>query len=532
MPANRAGLIVRASYALADSARYRRAKQLVYDVLENPNSRIKPAFDVFMIVIVLASVFLLIYEVKNDLGPGGLYFERIVVTIFIIEYLGRLWVWNDSHLIVINHYERSEIVDERFRLWPALREVLRTKREYVTTPLAIIDLLAIIPSYRPIRVLRVFLLFRLFKLFRYARSVNEFVKVLSDKRFEFYTLGIFLGFVVFTAATAIFVFEGRAEDSKIQTFFDAIYWALVTISTVGYGDITPQTSEGRFITLVLIISGIGVISFSTSIVVAAFSEKMRELSEHRVFAAVEKMVDFTVVCGFGRVGQEVCERMAAARLPFVVIDSDRENVELARRRGYPTIEGDATESELMENLGIKDRVTRILSLTDSDVSNVYITVTARFLNPEVEIIARANRGESVRKLSQAGADQVVTPFSMVGFIAAEFIGQPVAFEAMYGILSGDRPITVEAIVARKSSYLDGRRLGDIDFRLQRLVLFGVVCDERDGDDATGTRFRVRNRHFQFNPPADFVIRGGDVLILFGHEFSIFHFKKIVERKGH
>lgn len=522
--------MVRACYAIADSPRYRIVKRYAYDVLENPNSKIKPFFDIFMIVIVLASVFLLIYEVQHDLGIAGLYFERVVVTIFIVEYLGRMWVWNDSHRIVINHFERAEIVDEPFHLWPAIREILARKREYVTTPLAIIDLLAIVPSYRPIRVLRVFLLFRLFKLFRYASSVNEFVKVLSDKRFEFYTLGIFIGFIVFTAATAIFVFEGKVEGSQIKTFFDAIYWALVTISTVGYGDITPHTSEGRFITLVLIISGIGVIAFSTSIVVAAFSEKMRELSENRVFATVEKTHDYTLVCGFGRVGQEVCERMAAAHLRFVVIDTDREHVELARRRGYVAIDGDATESNLLENMGIKDRVSRILSLTESDVSNVYITVTARYLNPAVKIISRANRGESVRKLEQAGADQVVTPFSIVGMIAAEYIGQPVAFEAVYGILSGDRPITLEAILARENSYLDGCRLGDIDFGSQRLVLFGVVCDERSGSDEHGARFRVRNRHFQFNPPPEFVIHGGDVLVVFGHEFSIFHFKEFLERR--
>ncbi len=160
-------------------------------------------FDAIMIVLVIVSVSLLIYQIKQDLGWFGNAFEIFIVTVFITEYLLRAWVYNNSRAIIIEHFERAEFMHTNFRIAPALREVINQKWRYASSPLAIIDLLAILPSFRGVRVLRIFLLFRLFKLFRYASSVNEFAKVLAEKRFELATLGLFAGFIVITSSTAI-----------------------------------------------------------------------------------------------------------------------------------------------------------------------------------------------------------------------------------------------------------------------------------------------------------------------------------------
>jgi voltage-gated potassium channel len=524
-----ARLIVQRCYDLEDSQRYKRAKHFFFNLLENPRSRIRPYFDIFMILLVLASVFLIIYEVKNDLGAFGRIFEAVAVTVFLTEYLLRLWLYNDSHLIIIEHYERAEFVNHPFHLWPAVKEVMAKKWDYMTSPLAIIDLLAIIPSYRPLRFLRIFLLFRLFKLFRYARSINEFAKVLSEKKFELYTLFIFLAFIVFTSASAIYFFEARAEGGEIDNFFDGVYWSLVTISTVGYGDITPQTPEGRFITLVLIICGIGVISFTTSIIVAAFGEKMKEMRENRVFAELEKRDRHIIICGFGRMGQVVAEQLEIDRDHFVIIDSDQENINLAKKRGYLAIVGKAESSELLENVGIRERVDRILCLTDSDVANVFITLTARHLNPDIEIISRANREETVKKLIQAGANYTVSPFKVVGLMAGEYIGQPVAFEAIHSMLLGEEKIGLDTIPVPADSPLAGAGVGTIDIQVWKLILFGVIT--HDGRKPDGARFAydLQNRSFFFNPPQDFQLQANDILLVFGHKLSIVHFKDRLER---
>jgi voltage-gated potassium channel len=242
--------VIKQCYFMAASGRYMAAKRFTRDLLENPKAPLRPYFDIFMIVLVLSSVWLLIYEVKTDLGNFGLIFERVAVTIFVIEYLLRFWIFNDSHKVIIERYERAEFINQPFQLGSALWQAVLGKLRYIVQPLAIIDLLAIIPSYRPLRFLRIFLLFRIFKLFRYTRSVSEFVKVLSEKRIELFTLFIFMAFLTFTGATAMYFFEADHHQAhQVNSFFDSIYWALVTISTVGYGDITPHTTEGRLIAL-------------------------------------------------------------------------------------------------------------------------------------------------------------------------------------------------------------------------------------------------------------------------------------------
>ncbi len=522
--------IVKRCYTIEDSVRYKRAKGFCFDLLVNPSAPVRPYFDIFMIVLVLTSVFVLIYEVKTDLGLFGDIFEGVVVGIFLVEYLLRLWIYNDSHKIIIEHYERSEFIGHPFRLGPAIREVVRKKWDYMTTPLAIIDLLAIIPSYRPLRFLRIFLLFRLFKLFRYARSINEFVKVLSEKKFELYTLFIILSFVVFISAAAIYFFEAHSEGGEIHDFFDGIYWALVTISTVGYGDITPHTPEGRFITLILIICGIGVISFTTSIVVSAFGEKMKEMREHRVFAELEKGgKNVTIICGYGRMGQVVAEHLKRDRDHFVIVDPDQRNIDRAKQMGYLAIQGNAANTELLENVGIDSRAERILCLTDDDVVNVFIALTARHLNPDIEIISRANREETVNKLMQVGANHTVMPYKTLGLMASEYIGQPVAFEAIHGMLHGEDQISLETVVVSSESILEDIPVGRIDFMRYKLILFGVISHaDRKVEDSNAV-YPMGSRMFFFNPHADFLLHANDIIMVFGHELSIVHFKDCQER---
>ena len=381
--------LVQFCYELEDSIRYKRSKQFFYDLIENPRSRMRPYFDVSMIALVISSVYLIIYEVRHDLGTFGQVFEWFAVSVFLLEYLLRFWLYNSSHKIMIEHYEKAEFVNRSFSPWLALKDIVSIKWEYMTQPLAIIDLLAIIPSYRPLRFLRIFLLFRLFKLFRYVHSYNKFIQVLSEKRFEFYTIFIFTIFIVFTSASAIFFFEAKEDGGEIVTFFDAVYWSLITLTTVGYGDITPQTTEGRVITMILVICGLAVVAFITSVIVSAFTEKMVEMRENRVFAALEKASGIhTILCGYGRMGTVVAEHLAKEKIQFVIIELDPNNATQAKRAGYLVIEGSAENSELLKSAGVINRANMLICLTGSDVVNVYITLTARYLNPEIQIISR------------------------------------------------------------------------------------------------------------------------------------------------
>jgi voltage-gated potassium channel len=516
---------------LDDSPRYRQVKQFFYRLLSDPQSALRIYFDTTMIVLVIVSVSLLIYQIKQDLGWFGDTFEIFIVTVFIAEYLLRAWVYNDSRAIIIERFERAEFMHADFRIGPALREVIREKWRYASSPLAIIDLLAILPSFRGIRVLRIFLLFRLFKLFRYASSVSEFAKVLAEKRFELATLGLFAGFIVIASSTAIYVLEAGLPDSRIDTLFDAVYWSLVTISTVGYGDIIPQTTEGRFVAMVLIVSGIGVISFFTSIIVSAFAEKLRTLREQRVFAELRHARDFTVVCGYGRVGEVVVKKLAAENANFLILEKDPDKVELARAAGYLALQGDASSNDLLEQLRIHEAIQTIVCTTGDDVVNVFITLTARYLNKDVLIIARANKRESAEKLRLAGANHVVIPFESVGRVVTAYVDQPVAFDALYGILSGNEEVGTDAVVVPPDSLADRKSIDAIDFPHYRLVLFGIVVPKGRVSDTHTSVFELDEQEFHFHPPGDFVVQSNDILVLFGDDFSLNHFKDKLGKSG-
>jgi voltage-gated potassium channel len=520
--------IVYFAYGLKTSNRYKACKRFCYDLLENPQSRRKSYFDVFMIVLVMISVFLLVYEVEHGLHEAGELFERGVVCVFIVEYLLRAWLYSDTHKIIIQHYERAQYLNIPFSLAKALRHILATKLEYMFSLIAIIDLLAILPSYRPLRILRILLILRLFKLFRYSNSIKVFSDVLASKRFELITLAIFMGFLVFISSIAIYLFENPSSGGSIKHGYDAFYWAIVTLSTVGYGDITPQTHGGRFITISLILSGLGVLSFFTSIIVAAFSDKMHALRENRIYAELSRYKNFMIICGFGRVGQEIAAKLAQDKTPFVVIDTNEACIELAKQKQYLAIHDDASENRVLTQCGICQGASAVLCTTSNDVTNVYITLTSRYLNPDIQIITRANRQDNVAKLYQAGANQVIQPFAIAGLLAAEFIGQPVAFEAISGILHETKQIVMNTVTVQPGSFLVQMAIGNVGFVQRKLTLVGVISSN-NAHLKHRNRYQLKNRHFYFNPDKHFELQEQDLLIVLGREYSLEHFRDQVEK---
>lgn len=521
--------IVYFAYFLKSSVRYQNGKRFFYRLLEDENSKLKSYFDMLMIGLIILSIFLLFYDVEHASSAMGGYAEIGILLTFVCEYLLRFWIFSDSHAIIIAEYERAVYLNIRFNLVNALGKALAKKIDYLVSPYAIIDLLAILPSYRPLRILRIFMIFRLFKLFRYSNSIKLFAEILSNKRFELVTLLIFTGFFLLIASVSVYVFEYPEASSDIHDLFDAFYWAIVTLATVGYGDITPHTTGGRLVAMILIFTSVGIVAFFTSILISAFNEKMPELRENKLFAELESYQKFIIICGFGRVGQEIAYQLSQDKQKFIVIDKDPCHIGLARKLKYLAIHSDASRNDVLIGAGINRGAEAILCITGDDVVNVYITLTSRYLNKDIRIISRANRCENVDKLYQAGANNVILPFEVAGLLAAEFLGQPVAFEAISGILREQSQFVMETVLVSDQSPLDGQKIEQLDLQQRKLTLLGVIS-ANSIHLKHRNKYRVKQQHFYFNPDTHFILRAGDILVLLGRKYGIEHFRNQLERQ--
>jgi voltage-gated potassium channel len=521
-------LLICAAYFLKNSHRYRQYKTFFYNLLENPNSKKKSYFDIVMIFFVILSIFIIIYHIDKQLTPLDDFFEAVIIIIFVLEYLIRGWLYSDTHQLVIDYHEKSTYLNSPFKLSEIFKIILLKKFSYISSPIAIIDLLSIFPSFRFFWFSRFFLIFRLFKLFRYSNSIKVFADVLISRRFELMTLLIFMGFLVFIASVAMYLFEHKEPHTPIKNLFDTFYWAVVTISTVGYGDISPHTVGGRFVAMGLILSGLGVLSFFASIIVAAFGEQMHILRENRTYAELKRYKNFVIICGFGRVGQEIAWQLHKDKQCFIVIDKNLDTINLAKRHNFLAIHDDACKNRVLLNAGINRGASTVVCTTGDDVTNVYITLSSRYLNPKIRIISRVSHHNHVKKLEQAGADHIIQPFQIAGLLAAEYVGQPVAVEAILGILQERKHILMDTLVVSENCVLEGKSILEIGFEQRKLSLVGIISTN-EIHHKHRNRYHVKHQHFYFNPDKHFICRKDDILVVLGREMSIEYFREQIKK---
>ena len=520
-------LLIAFAFYLDSNVAYNKVKRFFCRLMNDDNFLYKKFFDSFMFVLVLISVAILLYDIKHKIHPLLEDFDYYFITgVFLIEYIIRVWVYNDIHKIIIQEYEESTFLGREFSLIKVFKEIIAKKWEYIKTPFAIIDFLAILPGYRPLRIFRIFVIFRLFKLIRYAKSINTFIEVLANKKFELFILLLAVTFVTFIGGAVIYVFEAH-DNPKIQNLFDAIYWSLITISTVGYGDITPVTPEGKVLTMVLIIFGIGFISFTTSIIATAFAEKLEQLKAERVVREAKSMENIYLICGFSNEAEILCERFKKENQDFIVVDMNEDRVNQAILKNYVALKGDVTDKEFLKKLNFNN-ISKIFVLTNDDISNAFIILSLMSMGKK-EIIALANDERNISKLQKAGATFVVVPTTVTALLIAEYVGNPVTFEVIDAILTEKKNAIIDEIIVIENSILDGKLIGEIDFDKYKLILFGVL--KRNSSFLLKETFKVSEKHFYFNPPFDLKLEAGDVIVIMGYSVSVNYFKYLVERSS-
>jgi voltage-gated potassium channel len=241
------------------------------------------------------------------------------------------------------------------------------------------------------------------------------------------------------------------------SFLDSLYMTVITLTSVGFREIEPPSPAGKLFTMMLALAGVGTLFYvATSVIGMVIEGQLRDvLGTRRMRNRIEHLKDHYLLCGFGRVGAEVARVFAERRVPFVVIDANSQRLQLAARSGYLVVEGDATLIETLELAGIR-RARGLVAASDSDAGNTFITLSARALKPDLFIIARAGLPASERRLDQAGANRVVSPYVLAGRRMAFAALQPSLVEFFDAAPEPGRPtetILAELEIATNSPFV-------------------------------------------------------------------------------
>ncbi|MCS7241992.1 MAG: potassium channel protein [Candidatus Caldatribacterium sp.] len=300
-------------------------------------------------------------------------------------------------------------------------------------------------------------------------------------------------------------------------FFDAFYMTVITLTTVGFQEVRPLSTAGRVFTIGIVGSGVLLVTYSVTSLVSLFAEgKLGEFFRKReVKRMLETIKGHFIICGCGVVGGEVVAYFERAQVPYVVIEKDREKIDriLLTHPHLLFIEGDATQEEILKEAGI-ERAQGLLALVGSDPENVYVTLTARHLNPRLRIVARAIAPESIDILRRAGADYVICPQKIGALRLASAALRPQASFFLDLLLRSETlDLTIEEIEVQPHSLLCGKTLEEADFPRKFGVLVVAIKGKEKGD-------------FIFHPSGTIRLNPYDTLIVIGRVEEILKLRKL------
>jgi len=302
------------------------------------------------------------------------------------------------------------------------------------------------------------------------------------------------------------------------TLIDALYMTVITMSTVGFGVVRELSVEGKMFTIVLMIFSAGTFVYAiTTITTFVIEGEIKNLySKYRTIRKVNKLKEHTIICGLGRNGQEAANELIWQGKPFVVIENMPEVVDnFVEHTNCLVINGDATHEDILEKANVKHAV-GLISTLSSDADNVFITLTARELNPKLKIVARASNETAISKLKRAGANQVVLPHIIGGRKMANIITRPTLIEFIDTITGQGNPdIHLEDIACGDYTLLLDKTLGELQIRTRT----GVVVIGK----------KHKNNLLELDLHANSKIVEGDRLYLLGNREQIKTFKEIYKR---
>jgi voltage-gated potassium channel len=290
-----------------------------------------------------------------------------------------------------------------------------------------------------------------------------------------------------------------------MSFFDAFYMTIITISTVGFSEIVPLTNVGRSITVVIIILGISVGTYTIGIIVQWLigGELQKIFGRRKLQKQISDLKNHYIVCGFGRIGRIICKELFEDEIKFVVIEQDPGAIEEIESLKYLFLEMDATAEDALLEAGIM-KARGLVTAVNSDANNVFITLTAKGLRPDIFILARASEERNEKKLLKAGATRVVSPYLIGARRMAHVLKRPTVVDFLDIATMGNHlGLIMEEAVVGPSSGLVGKNL--IESRLRQD--FGVII----------VAIKKQSGEMVFNPSPSEKLEADDVIVIIGQK---------------
>ncbi len=286
------------------------------------------------------------------------------------------------------------------------------------------------------------------------------------------------------------------------SWFDGFYMVLTTISTIGYGEVHPLSHGGRIFNSFVIITGVGlVLLFFGSATQALLEFELQSVfGRRRMDREISRLSEHYILCGAGRVGRSAARELARKPLPFIVVDTDAEKLAHYSDEGWLTLVGDATQAAVLRQAHI-ERAKGLVASTTTDASNIYIVLTAKSLNPRLNIIARASEEDAEKHLVTAGANHVISPYNFAGYRIAQTFMRPHVVDFFDTAMNRKLPLDIEEVQVQPGSRVVGQTLEGSRIRQE----MGVIVLAIKGEGAL----------MRFNPAPDEVIHEGDHLIAMG-----------------
>lgn len=292
-----------------------------------------------------------------------------------------------------------------------------------------------------------------------------------------------------------------------MSFFDSLYMTVITISTVGFQEVTPLGTSGRILAMLIISTGImiGAYTLGTLLRLLIEGEIQKTFGRRKVERMISSLKDHYIICGYGRIGKLIARELRAAAADFVVVENDLAALEALQKDGFLFIAMDATSEEALMAAGI-ERAKAIVTALPSDAENVFITLTARGIRPDIYILARASEESSVVKLKRAGATRVDLPYAMGGKRMAHALIRPAVGDFIdLAIMDADRELGLgmEQVPVKPGSGLIGKDLVASNIRKD----YGVII----------VAIKKHSGRMIFNPAPAEVLEENDILVVLGRK---------------